>query len=684
MYAEGSTLKPPPSLRIDSAVIEKSGSRTLIDKLFCEDVPPGWPSFRLKFAKEKHKQEHEDSLRGFPKYEPGCGITDCDYLRRHLGLEKHRRIPTTERIYHEIYIAWPGPECMVHSTMWHIATRNFFSILLGARSLVGITLYESWVWLLDRFAMDPDYLDRNTDRVAWITDYLVRYKFTDVRNNPSYAASLLAFSERYQWREGYIEAFVHCVGMLTLGVKTIPEWRYIQPLTKQFLENASMEQDLRIHYAQNFLRSFDLSRMWPTCSAPPSSARGAFNRLQKWLCRYYEAVFGQWPPNSGERWLKLEHMKRLQTDFYGLYDYLVDREVQFELIDPSKNTWAITHQNNVNFRSDTNELAFKDIVVGFDDRYGFPHIPHPYPNTPSSAPVYGKPKSASPFSMKKPPTPSELQVLTKRKALSYAKASNVYSTPGQCMNAELVAHFAKFEQEDMLDSLDPFEARLGRWILIYGVLQILATLAVYSPNLQYAEGCHYFLSPQMKGLVPWSLPGSPPEEEAEHTRSHCWTVPKTWDVHMHQSRKSPYQPIVLDQYGDGRAHDEFDDEVEKVIPAPKAQATESDIAHMRTDNNSHKRAEEWGADSHKANPDYNVEQSPHEHGVLHNRILPEDGLGGPDIDNHDNHDGLGLDEERSGGHPTEPSRRRRIVSIFTDDFVPIGWTEEELQELRGG
>ena len=33
----------------------------------------------------------------------------------------------------------------------------------------------------------------------------------------------------------------------------------------------------------------------------------------------------------------------------------------------------------------------------------------------------------------------------------------------------------------------------------------------------------------MKGVVPWAERRAPPEEEAEHKRSHCWVIPEPVD-----------------------------------------------------------------------------------------------------------------------------------------------------------
>ena len=524
---------------------------------------------------------------------------DTDSIYSNRDPYKKLAAGSDDGILHEIYIPWPGPESGVQSTLWHITTRNFFAVLCDADSLIGTTLYECLMRLYERVDANPDYMANGTNKVSFITDFVLRHKFDDVRNNPNFAASILAFSEHpdIQWKEGYAEAFVHCVGMLNMGLKSVPEWRLITAHTKMFLHNASLELEERLHRAQTWLFSFDFTEMWPTTSAPPSASHAAFDRFRKWLCKYYEKAFLHWPPTANDHtWLTRDMVVRLRRDFYGLYDYLVDRDVVFDGTEyrPGQK-WAIISKSGQAFRADTADLPMTDILLGFDDRHKFPHIPHPYPHTPTSVPVTSKPKSS--FHLKKPATASEILAVSRRKALSYSEASNVYVLRNQYMHTDLVTTFIAFEQTDLLDAVDPFEARRGRWLLIYAVLQVLATVAVDSPNLRHAENVHYHLSPQMKGVVPWAEPGSPPEEEACHTQSHCWTVPATWAPHAPKAKPGSHKPIIWGQFGDGRSRAGGDEPNPSPPPttaaysAPKKVRETTSMGRIRVD----VRVDEWVA-----------------------------------------------------------------------------------------
>lgn len=535
------------------------------DKLHHITEPEGWPRF--------YPADYlsVDSLQSDNQHAPLRPSTSLSRVDNEATPFQRTMSPSNDifrappGIQYEIYVPWPGKkESGIHEVLWHVTTRNFFAILCGSSAIIGTTWFEAFSTVLKRIRSCPGYLAEGTSHVDWIVKYIVHNKFDDVRNNPSYAASLLAFSELpdVQWREGYIEAFVHCVGMYNLGqLDDIVEWQYITPHTQIFIRNASMEMEDRIHRAQVWLTSFELTEMWPASSAPPSSGRGCFDRLRKWLCSYYERVFRHWPPSTekgDQTWLSFQVVQRLKNDFHTLYDYLVDREITFEAYrHRSGHKWRIVKKSDRKFRPDSLDTPLTDILVAFDDRNNFPHIPYPFPRTPDPIPVQSKAK----FAFRKTASPGRIQAESRKKARAYAEASNVYSLRNQFAKSDLVMSFIRFEQSDMLDNIDPFEARRGRWVLIYGVLQILATVSVDSPHLRYKKDSLYHLSPQMKGVVPWASAESAPEEQAEHEDSHCWTVPSTWPQTTPEVRKAKYQPIIWNGFGDGRGRWEHTDEV---------------------------------------------------------------------------------------------------------------------------
>ena len=547
MYTLGSTVKPPPSFRVSSRVIRESGSKMLIDQLHDRSVPAGWP--------------HANSLEN-PSPESSAGTGDSNSSDQSKSNSEYEdgpfRVDTSKSNSvneYEIYIPYPGDHTGVNAMTWHITTRNFLAILFDDPAICGTSLYEALARVLERLDASPDYLDREDNHVSFINSYLTRHQFDNVVNQPSLAVSMLAWSEipEVQWREGYLEAFVHCAGMYEEGVQEVSEWRHISSRTKILLLNAKLEMDERYHRAQKFLGRLDFSSMWPATLPALFPERLAFDRFRQWLCRYYEQRCPTWPMGSTEHsWLTRGIVQRLAKDMYSLYDYLVDRNIMFdgsEYRGRGRN-WVMISLSGPTFHADSSTLPLTKIITDFDDRWEFPHIPHPYAITPPSIPATPRSKG---FTMKRTESSPDLHAQSRRKALAYSEASNVYILRGGEADSELVADFIQFEQSDQIEAVDPFEARRGRWLLIYGILQVLSTVSVDSPQVRHTTGAMYHLSAQMKGLVPWAPPGSPPEVEATHTLSHTFTVPESWPTTVGRTRNTQHRPIMWGQYGDGRS-----------------------------------------------------------------------------------------------------------------------------------
>ena len=522
-----------------------------MNKLHNSELPEGWPRFCPNGlpSPDWSSSAGENGVSFDAVLNPtSCKLAHSD--------QSPASIQCTDVLYkviqHEIYVEWPGPESGMDNTIWHIATRNYFAVLFGAKTLVGVTLYEAVMTLFKRLQACPDYLPQDVSPRTWLIDHLVENKFDVVRNNPSVAAFLLVFGEEVEWREGYIEGYLHATGMFNRGLQDTAEWPMVSVRTKIFIHSAHLEIERRLLLAQKWLRSFDFNEMWPHSKTPTTTARACFDRLTKHLCKHYATMenFKKWPPTEDPIWLSRDVIVQLRQDFNDLYDCLVDQDVVFDGFDyMSPGKWTIQSKSGQNFLADSNDLRFTDILTSWDDRNLFPHIPHPYPMTPPAVLTKARPKQS--FRSRKPPTDSELPAQLRHKALSYSEATNLFAS-NQPVQSHFVQAFLEFEQNDNLEMIDPCEARRGRWILLYGIMQVLATVAVDSPLVRYKDGITHHINPRMKGVVPWSKRGSPPEPEARHELSHCWTVPDSWPAVVPQARPNAHKPIICGPFGDGR------------------------------------------------------------------------------------------------------------------------------------
>lgn len=76
--------------------------------------------------------------------------------------------------------------------------------------LVGDRLGDALIALLDRMALfRPNQMENEDD----ILIYIDNQGYTDFRECPDHSLAVLQFAERFQMRELWTDAFVHCVGM---------------------------------------------------------------------------------------------------------------------------------------------------------------------------------------------------------------------------------------------------------------------------------------------------------------------------------------------------------------------------------------------------------------------------------------------------------------------------------------
>jgi hypothetical protein len=90
-----------------------------------------------------------------------------------------------------------------------------------------------------------------------------------------------------------------------------------------------------------------------------------------------------------------------------------------------------------------------------------------------------------------------------------------------------------------LKAMTPREARLGRWILLYGILQVLSTISVDVQGLKHTDGVRYLLCTDLKRCPEWVTNSQIEYLEASQMRSWCWQ--RSWDPTPTQTA-----PVELD------------------------------------------------------------------------------------------------------------------------------------------
>lgn len=578
LAAKGQQPKCNPSLRLSSHIIEATESRQLITML-----------------REGFIDDDDDDVFPLPRR--------ASTTSRATGTTV-----TDGQISYEIYFPVPSNLSRLDQLRYHITTRNVFALLCHV-SLVGVSLHQALADLHQRLEeySPPSHMDN----LLTIMSYISARGLDDVRNDPETAIGLLAWSEdpKVRWEEAWRETFVHAAGLYgtSHGRRTIEscaDFKTLSPITRALLERASLEIQLRLQIAEERLATFSFADMWPlsgSTSSYFSSAREAADRLQQFFLEYYQnSNGGRWPPpnhshgnapeaqvmDSGEAtWLTRTVTQTLQKDFGALYDYLVNRDIVWDVSEtrPSRKWLMVSENGNKGFEADDADLPITDMLIKFDNKQRYPHIPHPYPLVPESIPQARAAASASSIAsptsatsngsmnfLKRNKSSNEPEVvsiassqrlspaLERRVHLAYTESTNIYILGSDFSQSDLIDAYVKFEKTDRIGDVDPSLARRARWVLIYGILQTLASVAVDAPTVRYRDSVPYHLSPQLKGarIPPWSKKtkhaGNSNHNymEAAHELSHCWRVHLTWTASNTSASEEDTADDDLDEESD--------------------------------------------------------------------------------------------------------------------------------------
>lgn len=575
---KGQNPRPNPSFRLSSHVIEATESRPLItllregsteDEMTLSPSPRGAPPMLLprQSSLSAAARDQMGGLRPQPGNRSGGQPTP--------PLSDETIITSTDgQISYEIYFSPPSNASKTDQVRYSVSVRNVFALLYHA-SLVGISLCQALSDL--HLRMEQFMPQAETDNLSTIIAYLGARGIDDVRNDPETAIGLLAWCEdpRVRWEEGWRESFLHVAGMYgSLKERSLMEsssdFKRISPITRALLERASLEMHLRVQAAEEPLATFSFEDMWPLSlsSISPTSgpvvaspAKASADRLQRFFLSYYRTTWGRWPPppppdavisdeSDEPLWLTRTVIQALQKDFGTLYDYLVNRDIVWDGSETrSSRKWLmVSESGNKGFEADSDELPMTDVLIEYDNKQRYPHIPHPYPLVPESIPPAanmaalgannkGRKRSKTgsetvPASGSGPQRPGAVE---RRIQLAYTEATNVYILGSDFAQTDLIDAFVKFEKTDRIGEIDPSLARRGRWILIYGILQTLASVSADAPIVRYSDGVGYHLGPRLKGarLPPWAKKGkqapSIQPQEASHELSYCWLAPRAWN-----------------------------------------------------------------------------------------------------------------------------------------------------------
>ncbi|KAF2632887.1 hypothetical protein BU25DRAFT_85294 [Macroventuria anomochaeta] len=557
---------PVPSIRAELDVLQGSGSSWLTNALMMGRLDEDEDDWALTAADEfmmpSQQYAHEARMLG-PTALSGMSPPplDIDRVSSRAASRDTSRTPQNQAIgrerspsstllrqnnqrnpTHEIWFTAPSELRTVQAQrLHHVAIRNFLAILHG-KPIVGADAFDMLSTLQMQIQVMYDLDTGNQSpttpaerSVQMITNYLGKYEIDNVRNDIKHALALLAWAEQdsVRWWQGYLECFTHLAGSITPQIEETSEFKRLSIVTRRNLGIAAKTLQLRVMEAEEKLANFDFADLW---NDNPKLINGpvhqSYQAFRQFLVNHYGHIYGTWPPPSQSTWLNRKTVLAMQNDFGSLYDYLVNRDVYWNPREErASRKWEMQHRKTDEFEADLPELGMTDMLVMYDAKAGYAHIPHPYPLLPREVSKSAKEKERKRFfsSLKKDKTKDVTKDAKAHLQLSivFSDATNIDKLDVNFNGSTLIDKFERFELTTDLKNITLREARLGRWVLLYGILQVLSTLSVDVQGLKHTEGVRYFLCTDLKRCPEWVTNGQTDFFEASQQRSWCWQ--RAWD-----------------------------------------------------------------------------------------------------------------------------------------------------------
>lgn len=371
----------------------------------------------------------------------------------------------------ELYVPAPVELSRQEAFMYHIGTRNYFAYLLN-KPIVGERFGTALAHLWSRI---ETWQPNDTPSEAF-QQFCEEQGYLNFAGNLDYAAAALFWSEQAHMRDIWIDAFAHCVGMYDQPDRE-EKLSILSSSTRGLLHKASLEMHLSVSKATKSLGTFLEQELGPEHLGLSKASRDHLDRFKSTLHSFYVNEFGYFPPGPSEPWDKRMWV-RIYNDFHCLYKYLAD----------AKSANGMTNNHGLN-----GGICVTQNVKAFDERHGFSSLKHPLPLLPEVATrrrILDARRSLGSFSKL---GSGESDLLT--------RAANTSSR--RVMGNGLVQAYIRFELQKQVEKVTAAEARKVRWLLVYGVLQMLISVTRAPKEVRDSETPSYPLCVSTKECPPW-------------------------------------------------------------------------------------------------------------------------------------------------------------------------------------
>ncbi|RMZ89215.1 hypothetical protein DV736_g3544, partial [Chaetothyriales sp. CBS 134916] len=390
----------------------------------------------------------------------------------------------------ELYIPAPQGYGLDATFDHHITTRNFFAWLYDL-PLAGRTLGWSLRALTTRMdAYRPNSKDKN---LADVIAFAETQRYLDFRECVDHALAALSFAEYLQIEDLWIDAFTHCVGLAHRSLRESMEYELVSERSKRLISDGRVDLEAKLDRVMRSISNFFEDNLTRDFRGLPQIAREHMDRFRSFLHSYYIEKYGFWPPpNFHQETVQKEIYQSIHTDFRKLYQHLADPKSALLGTDPdiAANTGVYTLQS----------------IRQFDTKYHHRPLPLSLPMLPcaDSVEIAPTPKLRKLHSWN--PIAKRKMAREHRNARRVQALIDSSNRDWMIMNDSLVRRFSEFEAESALDILEPVsleDGRKVRWIVIYSILQILASVIDTPQQVRNGDGLSYSLCCRTPDCLPW-------------------------------------------------------------------------------------------------------------------------------------------------------------------------------------
>ncbi|RVD90334.1 uncharacterized protein DFL_001306 [Arthrobotrys flagrans] len=372
----------------------------------------------------------------------------------------------------------------------YVTMRNVFACIFDS-FCVGIIEEDSPLLsdLVDRMLM---YFDGSEDSLGEkLSEFIKKSGLWDVSNDPIKAVDLLHLAATYEMRELYLEAFAHSVGMWPQVLASKAHEVLSEPIVAIITSRHKRLTDNVGVFSQS-MKGFHFKELWSVNSPAtklPSTVRKGYESMRTFLYKYYTtAGFPKWPPKD---LVTRPILLRIYSDFCALYRLLVDRQY-------TSAEACACYPSLVNYVQALHHIDRTICKRSVSMPYGIPILPGYFAQTITQSDPLRRPEVFR-ADMEGKLNSEELNGMLEK----------MYNENG-IRNAEpetaesITTAFMAFEKSILKGKTYKgiADMRKGIWLLVYGVLDIMAELSVET-GVVFKDGVEYLLCVDTRDVFDW-------------------------------------------------------------------------------------------------------------------------------------------------------------------------------------